>query len=260
MNLLIRQHRTYEQVFYDNELHFTDIVKIEMSKVLPGFAILGFSPFIIGDEGTRRRPDLALVARNYSMWVVVEVELENHSLDHHVVPQIQAFVSGRYGESHADLLYERDPSLSQDRLRELVKFVPPIVSVIVNSRSVLNDGWEVLESEHSAQLTFLESYRSQDGDVIVSVSGYLPAPQPRPIARLRKQEMMNALFCSRPTDIPAALGDSIRMYWGERPHVWQILRTMDSVVLLAPGGFTVRPDRNYEVLQTDDGRFRLQEM
>jgi len=260
VTLLIRQQRTYEQVFYDNESHFTVIVKTELGKVLPGFAIVDFSPFVIGDEGSRRRPDLAFVARNYSMWVVVEVELDKHPLDLHVVPQIQAFTSGRYSESHAALLYDKDPTLDLERLCDLTNHVPPVVSVVVNSRSVLGNGWGVVESEHSAKLTFLESFRADDGDVIVSISGYLPAPESRRIARLRKQQMMNALLCSRPADIPEAIGDVIRLYWGDRPHFWQIIRTKDSVILQAPGGFTVRSDRNYEVIQTDEGRFRLQEL
>lgn len=260
MTLLIRQDRTYEQVYYEQESHFLGIVKTELSKVLPGFSILDFSPLIIGDEGLRRRPDLALVHRDYKMWAVVEVELERHSLDHHVVPQVRTFSTGRYNESHATLLHRRDSTLNLEKLCNLTAYSPPVISVVVNSRLVLDDGWDVLESDYSARLTFLESFRSEDGDVIVSISGYLPTPRPSRVISLRKHKMMNALVCPRPEDVPAAIVDDMRMYWRERPYTWPVLRTRDTVVFLAPGGFTVRGDRNYEVARRDETRFELREL
>lgn len=260
MTLLIRQRRMYEQVYYEYESHFSAIVKTELGKILPRFSILDFSPFIIGDEGSRRRPDLALVDRNYEMWAVVEVELDKHSLEHHVVPQVRTFTTGRYDESHATLLHQKDLTLNLEHLRNLTTYTPPVVSVIVNSRSVLEDGWDVLESDHSARLTFLESFRSEDGDVVVAISGYLPAPQPRRIIKLKKQKMMNALVCAQPMDIPVEIADEMRLYWRERPYTWQVLRTMDTVIFLAPGGFTVREDRNYEVRGMGEGKYQLHEL
>ena len=260
MTLLIRQHRTYEQIFYEQESHFSAIVKSELTKILPDFSIFEFSPFIIGDEGSRRRPDFALVERNYKMWVIVEVELEKHSLEHHVTPQIRTFTTGRYDKSHATLLYQRDPTLNLQKLYNLTIYLPPVVSVVVNSRSVLEHGWDALESDHAARLTFLESFRAEDGDVIVSISGYLPTPKPSRVIRLKKHKMLNALVCAQPKDVPAAVVDEIRIYRGERPHIWSVIRTMDTVVFLAPGGFTVRSDRNYEVLKTSSGTYQLHEL
>ena len=260
MTLLIRQDRNYEQVYYGQESHFLDIVKTELSKLLPGFSILDFSPFIIGDEGSRRKPDLALVHRDYEMWAVVEVELDKHSLEHHVLPQVRTFATGRYDESHASMLHRGDTTLNLDNLRNLTAYRPPEVSVVVNSRSVLQDGWEVLESDYSARLTFLESFRSSDGDVIVSVSGYLPRPRASRVINLKKHKMMNALVCNRPEDVPAAIADELRIYTGERPHLWQILRTKDTVMFLPPGGYTVRADRNYEVLRIDEGKYQLRQL
>lgn len=260
MNLLIREHRTYEQVYYNEESHFSAIVRTELAKILPGFSILDFSPLIIGEEGARRRPDLALVDRNYGMWAVVEIELEKHSLEHHVVPQIRTFATGRYDMSHATLLYHKDTTLNFESLCNLMRYFPPVISIVVNSRSVLKDGWDSLESDYSARLTFLESFRAEDGDVVFSISGYLPTAQPNRIIKLKKHRMMNALVCTQPMDIPATIVDEIRMYTDERPHTWPILRTSDTVVFIAPGGFTVRADRNYEVLKIGEGTYQLHEL
>ena len=260
MTWLIRQHRTYEQVYYQYESEFTSIVKTQLAKFLPTFSIVNFAPLVTGDAGVRRKPDLALIDRNYAMWAVVEVELESHPLEHHVVPQVQAFVTGRYGESHADLIYEKDPRLNLESLRNLIAYVPPEVLVVVNSRSVLKYGWSVLESDHSAHLTFIESFRSEDDDVVFALSGYIPAPQPSEIISLKKHMMLNALVCAQPMNVPAEIPDEIRLYWLDRPYSWRVLRTMDTVVFLPPGGITVREDRNYEVRQIGEGEFHLREL
>ena len=260
MTLLIRQRRKYEQVYYEYESHFSVIVKTELTKILPQFSILEFSPFVIGDEGVRRKPDFACIHRSYQMWAVVEVELDSHSLVHHVLPQVQAFTTGRYDMSHANLLYNKDPSLNLESLRNLITYVPPVVFVIVNSRSVLEEGWGVLESDYSTRLTFLESFRSEDGDVVFSLSGYIPAPRPREIIKLKKHQMLNALVCTQPMHVPAAIPETIRMYWRDRPHNWPVLRTIDTVLFFAPGGFTVRADRNYEVRRIGESTYHLHEL
>ena len=260
MTLLVRQNRIYEQVYYDLESHFSAIAKTELAKILPGFSILDFSPFIIGEEGARRRPDLALVDRNCRMWAVVEVELEQHSLEHHVLPQVRTFATGRYDDSHAMMLHSKDSTLNLEHLCNLTTYVPPIVLVVVNSRSVLENGWAILESDYSARLTFLESFRSEDGDAVVLISGYLPAPPPYRIIKLRKTAMINALTCTQPEDVPADIGGEIWMHWGQRPRRWKVARAKDHVMFFPTDGFTVRADRNYEVLRINRGKYQLSEL
>ena len=259
MTRLIRRNRIYEQVFYEDEQHYTNIVKVELAKVLPEFSILDFSPFILGDHGSRRRPDLAFVHRNYKMWVVVEIELEKHSLEHHVLPQVQTFVTGRYDSTHAGLLHQKDSTLDLNAMENLLHYVPPKVVVVVNSRTVLRSGWSAIEKEHSAHLTFLESFRSEHDDVIVSISGYLPTPVSDRVFRLKKMNMMNALICTQPENVPAGIQDEIQMVSDQRPYNWKVIRGMDNILFLAPGGFTVRSDRNYEVRSIGDDRFQLRE-
>ena len=257
MTVLKRLGRIYEQVSYNLEADFSNVVKAELSEMLPAFSVLDFSPYIIGEEGSRRRPDLAIVHKDCSMWLVVEVELDWHPLESHVIPQVRTFATGNYDRSHADLLHRKDPTLDIDKLRNLTTYHSPTISVVVNSRSVLENGWHALELDYSAQLTFIESFRARNGDVIFSVSGYLPTPPPAGIIKFKKQEMLNALICTRPGDFPADVIDEIEMYWGDHLRKWPVLRTMDAVLLLSPGGFTFRGDRNYEVRKNDSQKYEL---
>ena len=260
MTLLVRQNRVYEQVYYDQEWHFRSIAKKELAKILPHFAILDFSPFVLGEEGIRRRPDLALVDKNYGMWVVVEVELESHSLEHHVVPQIRTFATGRYDDSHARSIHEKDATLNLGHLSNLISYSPPVIVVVVNSRTVLQKGWALLEADHSAQLTYVEVFRADDGDVVVAISGYLPTRPSKSIMRLKKHRMMNALVCDQPMNMPATIGEEMRIYVGDRLYKWAVLRTEDAMVLLAPSGFTIRPDRNFEICEVEEGKYWLRQL
>lgn len=252
MNLLLRRGRLYEQVHYNSEVQFRAVAKSSLARVLPDFSILDFSPYVLGDDGRRRRPDLAIVHRQYRLWAVVEVELEHHSLQHHVVPQISTFCTGRYDESHAALIHDRDASLDLNHLSNLTAYTPPVIVVIVNSRAVLRAGWRTLESEYSARLTFVESFRSNHDDTITRLSGYRPSPPPRRSIRLKKQQMMNALVCTRPNEVPAQLTDEVKVLYEEQPRLWKILRTGDTVLFLPPAGFMVKEGRNYE-MRFDEG-------
>jgi hypothetical protein len=144
-------------------------------------------------------------------------------------------------------------------LKNLLFYVPPKVVVVVNSRTVLKNGWSAVETEYSAHLTFLESFRSEADDIIVSISGYLPTPVSNRVFRLKKMNMMNALVCTQPENVPASIQDEMQMFSDQRPYYWKVVRAMDNILFLPPGGFTVRSDRNYEVRRIGEDRFQLRE-
>ena len=257
MNVLIRNRKIYEQVFYDNEGHFEDIAKKQLAEVFDEFIVLDFKPLVLGDDGVRRRPDLALIHRRYLMWVVVEVELEHHSLDHHVFPQMQALASGAYELAHADYLAQKCSKIDLERAKDLVTYIPPQVMTLVNSRRVLEKGWEILESDLRVRLTFLETYRSEIGDSIFCLSGYIPQIKSERIAGAKTHRMINALVCRNPDSIPVAASATLRMYVEGRPIDWQVLKTADSALLIPRPSFTLRRDRNYEILRAENGNMLL---
>ena len=228
--------------------------------MLPTFSIVDFSPYVLGDEGLRRRPDLAAVDRSYRMWAVIEVELHTHPLEHHVFPQVRTFATGRYDESHARQLHEADQPLNLEYLKNLVAFSSPIVTVVVNSTAVLQADWTRLHDECGAQLTFVESFRSRDDDVVVAVSGYLPNPPPSRVIELKKHRMLNALFCNLPSQVPSTLGECIQIWYRDRRYRWSVIRTKDAVVFFVPSGCEIRPDRNYELCSGTDDRYLLRQL
>jgi hypothetical protein len=69
------------------------------------------------------RPDLALIAKDYSHWFIIEVELISHSLNRHVLPQIRAF---QYGTPEPDCItvLARETGLPEAQVRTFLNVVP----------------------------------------------------------------------------------------------------------------------------------------
>lgn len=257
MTMLIRNRMSYEQIFYDNERHFADIAKKHLVDILPDFHVVDFTPFVLGNDGIRRRPDLALVHRRHQMWVVVEVELEHHSLEHHVLPQMQALTTGIYEVTHAEYLSKACPDIEIDRAKELVTYTSPQIATLVNSRGVKKKGWAILETDLQVKLMFLEIYRSKTDDTIFSLSGYIPHIAPQRITGAKTHGMLNALVCPNPDAISVSADGELRMYADDRPTYWRVLKTADSAVLIPKQPLTLRRDRNYEIRQAEDGHLLL---
>src|ERR1700730_17442443 len=87
--------RVYRQSDPDapSESEFEFCVARALSCVYPDFRCVVFNGSFRYDDRTYR-PDLALVANDFSHWFLIEVELVSHSFEGHVLPQVQAF---RYG-------------------------------------------------------------------------------------------------------------------------------------------------------------------
>lgn len=115
------------------------------------------------------RPDLALVARDYSHWFVIEVELLSHSFEKHVLPQVRAF---RYGVPQPDCatILARELAVSHGQAQTLVENVPRSVAVVANKRDV---AWEIALRSHDIQFMSVAVFRAHNGVEAVEVDGML---------------------------------------------------------------------------------------
>lgn len=120
-------------------------------------------------EGITYRPDLALVAKDYSHWFIIEVELTSHSFKEHVLPQVCGF---RYGAPNQGCAKALATSLGISELqgRTLLELVPYGVGVIINRD---NPEWEVALRAHDIQLLVVSSYSSTTGIEAIEVNGLL---------------------------------------------------------------------------------------
>jgi len=120
-------------------------------------------------EGKISRPDLALVAQDYSHWFVIEVELVTHSLALHVLPQLRAF---RYGTPQADCatILARRLDIALSRAYTLVRHVPREVVAITNKR---NSDWQMAFRGIDVQTLVVSVYDSNHGQTAFEIEGAL---------------------------------------------------------------------------------------
>lgn len=120
-------------------------------------------------EGRISRPDLALVARDYSHWFIIEVELVSHSLDGHVLPQVISF---RYGTPQQDCarILERELQITHSQARTLVEHVPRSVVVVANRRDA---EWEASLAAHKIQFGVVSLFLTIDGTEAIEWDGSL---------------------------------------------------------------------------------------
>jgi hypothetical protein len=155
-----------------SETQLEYIVAKAMSCVYPQYNCIVFGGGF-GLDGRVSRPDLALIAKDYSHWFVVEVELITHSLTGHVLPQVRAF---RYGEPLPDCetILARETGLSLGQIQTFLKAVPRSVAVIANKR---NRDWEIALGSLEVQMLTVTVYRSPAGVEAVEIDGQLEVLQ-----------------------------------------------------------------------------------
>jgi hypothetical protein len=120
-------------------------------------------------EDRTYKPDIALVAKDFSHWFVIEVELLSHSLSGHVMPQVRSF---RWGEPQTDCIVSlmRSTGREEGAIRTLLRAVPKAVAVIANKASY---DWELSLAALDVQFLSASIFASQGGVEAVELTGQL---------------------------------------------------------------------------------------
>ncbi len=164
------QQQIYQMLDPDapSEIAFTADVVRALAQVYPNYHCIVFSGSFAYDAEVYQ-PDLALVAKDYSHWFVIEVELVSHSLTRHVLPQVRAF---RYGVPQADCAVQLARELKVERAQAmtLANLVPFGVAVVANKHDAQ---WKLVLTTHEVQFLSVSAFRSLGGSLALEVDGYL---------------------------------------------------------------------------------------
>lgn len=156
-----------------SETEFEHAVVKALACAYPEYSCVLFGGTFRHEDSGARRPDLALVARNFSHWFIVEVELTSHSLEQHVLPQVRSFVYGDPQEDCSSILSDR-LNISKSRAETLVRFVPRSVAIIANRR---NEMWRQALRGLNAQMVVVSVFKTAAGGDAVELDGELLAVQ-----------------------------------------------------------------------------------
>jgi hypothetical protein len=150
------------------EPEFEYIVAKALMCVYPNYKCIIFGGgFRFYDQVSK--PDLALIAQDYSHWFIIEVELTSHSLTRHVLPQVRAF---QYGTPEPDCVnvLVRETGLPAAQVQTFLNVVPRSVAVIANRK---NREWEIALESHQVQYLSVSAYKSKAGLQAIEIDGRL---------------------------------------------------------------------------------------
>ena len=220
------------------------------SSLFPSHYVVPFKVPVESEDG-RRIPDLALIEHNYRSWWVVEVEMAHHSLNGHVIPQVEVFSRGRYDQGHCNYMARKCNELNFTALTDMVKGAQPRVLVVVN-RSVPH--WIEPLHRFDASVAIVEMFRSERNKYILRVNGEYPSTGDDSIVSTCRLDI--GIPGLLQVDSPAALGISN----GERTSIeldggltnWRRLDSSDKVWLLPIGRNPLDAKQDYQIIRNED--------
>lgn len=247
----------YEKV-YENR------IETHAGELFPGFYCLPFKKAVDSIYG-RGRPDLVLIDRQYRSWIIVEVELEHHPLRNDVEDQVRKFASGKYGDKHAEYIYNKNNEIGKysdldfEKLKLLVRGTQPKISVIV---PVEKPSWWKSLLQYNATIAVIEIWEDDTGRYFLRVNGDQPAKA--------KTEFLSKVFRDPITpsglrlENPAVLDSSLNrvsIFIGKYLTIWRIMRSKSGAWLI-PDDRTPIDEMSalsFKLIISDSGDLQLEE-
>lgn len=219
-------------------------------RLFPEFSLVPFKTAVASEYGGRR-PDFALIDRQYRFWWVVEAELAHHPLNH-VIEQVQVFATASYGDAEARWLWQQDGELSIDALTQMMKGASPGVLVIVDSPKP-----ECLPylRRWNALLAVVEIFRSDRNHHVLRVNGAYPSTGADILSTCRLDPMMPRLvLLDSPANLPIPNGGRLLVdYYGSLTE-WERLQAKDRVWLSPIRTNPLPPGVTFAIVQGDRGQ------
>lgn len=224
--------------------------------LFPGYICLRFNPLVESDYGNVKA-DMVLIDWDYRGWVIVEAELEHHSLSQHVEPQMRKLVNGRYQEAHAFAIHEQDRSLDLNRLITLVRNVDPEFLVIV---PVEDPEWRTTLANLGVKIAVVEIYVNRQGQRIVAFAGDRPQERPAEfVTGLSRHSVITprAFRLLSPSALP--LESNVSLMFGGSLTTWRLIQTQREVFIFPNGSFDLVDGLNYKIVRDNQGKLVLEE-
>ncbi len=252
---LMREGEWYDPIAVgaQYESDYEQLLLSKSGELFPGYVAVPFK-CAVESETDRRIPDLALIDPTYRDWWVVEVEMSNHSLAGHVLPQIEVFVTGRYSINHVRYLQSKSEGFDGRALHDMMKGAQPKVLVVVNQP---RPTWEAPIHNAGARLAVVQVFRSEKNEHMFSLNGDQPVPDTRTaLTTCRLDTSLHTLLTiDSPAGLPVRTGERVTIYFGGGSTTWHRLDTEDTVWLVPHD--RVPLDLNTEYAIYSDNRNRL---
>ncbi len=256
MAKLIVRDVSYQTVsstaFFETE--YEDLIVNRAPLLFPEFLVVPFKLAVHSEHGTARA-DLALIDHSYRRWWVVEVEMSHHSLNAHVLPQVEKLANAAYGADVAAYFAARSPMLNQAALQEMLKGAQPQVLVVVNNWM---PDWLPGLMMFGAQLAVVEVFRSEKNEHVFRLNGNYPTGLGNLLSELRTEPTMPRLIA---LESPAGIGfdadGRLALEFHGETTEWTRVAVANKVWITPLRENPLDPDKRYVVVRKDDGSLAI---
>lgn len=239
--------------FHEHEVEAA--LKARAHLLYPGFQFVAFTA-TVEDGHNARQPDFLLIEQEYRSWWVGEVEMINHSLYDHVLPQVQVFRDGVYEGRHAAAAASKSTWVDESRLGLLIASERPGVLVIANR---FDAQWQTTLRAEGVELGVFEMFRREDlTEFIFRANGFAPEAPGERLTLLEVDRSIERLVrLGTPSALPAS-ATKIQIDVNGAMTDWTISVHGDKGWLRAEGGHRLERDAKYELIRGLDGRLRME--
>lgn len=250
--ILIRSQQYFEVdlgSFHEPEIQ--SVIASKANAIYPGFFYAPFEVIINSEHGSNKA-DFVLVELEYRSWWVCEVELLNHSLYDHVIPQVKTFRDGKYDQRHVTYAVNKNQEIDPIRFGVLVETERPGILVVVNR---FNKEWESVIRYEGAKLSVFEMFRQENrSEFAFRINGYIPQPQGEVLSYVEVDSGMPRLLkVLKPSALPGHNGDILQIAMKDVVSDWKINLYEDKAWLNPIGGHSLKTEIKYKLCRTLDG-------
>lgn len=236
------------KALYESE--FETILLGQALSLFPGYFLVPFKRTVLSEDGSARA-DFALIETQYREWWVVEVELADHSLNYHVLPQVRTLSRARYSEPEAKYLSEKNADLIYERLLDMMKGSQPRVLVIVNSHKA---DWANSLLAHDAKLMVIEIYRSMLNKHAFWIKGGRLSELADLLSTCHFDGMLpRFLAIDSPSALDVRHNESIEVMFEETFTTWTRVDISNKVWLTTKAPCPLPEDKHFELVRLADG-------
>lgn len=199
-----------------------------VSEIFPDHFVIPFKKDIestLATNITKKRPDLAIIDRDFKSWGVVEVEIAGHSLTH-VLDQVNVFVTAKYNPLETARYIKTQLELhcrkrvSEKKLEALLIAEQPKVLVIVDE---VKEEWRSEIERAGADLCSFEIYKNTKGKHLFRTCGKYPIVPIREAHVRRIPARANVMEIASHFEFKKVSKGNVMISYGEIMTAWSVI-------------------------------------
>ncbi|MEY2480245.1 MAG: hypothetical protein QOI04_1172 [Verrucomicrobiota bacterium] len=250
-------------VAYYGEAELERYIRQHVRAFFTDYYVFPFKKDVVSrSTSATKKPDLAMIRRDFAAWGVIEVEVGEHDISH-VLDQTAVFLEGDYnapemaGYIKTQLWRHCRHRASIQRLTKLLSLEMPSVLVIADE---MRDGWEQQLNDAGVELCIFEIYKSTRGRNIYRACGKYPAATTQE-AHCRRHKSVSNLFelIGNFSFKGAAQNKQVYVWYGETLTRWSLVLDQGRTYLQSLGkNNPLSPNQTYRIVADRRDRYYLE--